>query len=133
MLTLLRGLPGSGKTYYANQLVAQNPNLVHAEADQYYVRDDGVYEFRKELIKEAHDWCYLKTKVAMDAGKDVVVANVFAEVWQLKRYLELAKNLDVPAMVLLVEGNFGSEHNVPESTIKHMKRIWEPFATNWRD
>lgn len=84
-LILIRGLPGTGKTTYAKRYPA-----LHLEADMYFQRD-GVYEYNLSLIKKAHAWCQSSVSFALSHGLDVVVANTFVKVWELRNYALLAK------------------------------------------
>jgi len=55
-LILLRGLPGSGKSTFANLLGG-----IHVEADQYFIQD-GEYKFDASKLKQAHNWCKLRVE-----------------------------------------------------------------------
>ncbi|MEZ9733277.1 AAA family ATPase [Vibrio cyclitrophicus] len=77
-LTLIRGIPGAGKTTMASKLDAR---LV--EADMFFVDKDGKYSHCPQYIKDAHAWCRLEMKRLLRAGYDVVVANTFIKGWEL--------------------------------------------------
>ena len=51
MLVLLRGLPGSGKSYLGHYIWTSV-----FEADKYF-EQDGEYKFDPSKLKEAHQWC----------------------------------------------------------------------------
>jgi adenylate kinase family enzyme len=61
-LTLIRGLPGSGKSTIARDISYRDHCTVHCETDNYWIRHDGVYDFNKEYLKNAHAWCQQLTK-----------------------------------------------------------------------
>lgn len=49
LLTLIRGLPGSGKSTMA-KFIAGDTDAVHLEADMYFIKD-GEYKFEQTQIK----------------------------------------------------------------------------------
>jgi predicted kinase len=117
-LTIIRGLPGSGKSTYAREL-----NALHLEADMFYV-NNGVYTFDHTKIGQAHQWCRMTTASALSAGMDVVVSNTFTQLWELKPYFRMPFDT---YEVLKLTGDYGSIHNVPEESIEKVKRRWEDF------
>lgn len=120
-LVLIRGLPGSGKSTLAKAFHGHN----HYEADMFFVNENGRYFFNPEKIKEAHSWCQLMTKAALKDGKDVVVSNTFTQHWELKPYLDIAKEANAKVAIIVAKGNFKSVHNVPNAVIASMQQRWE--------
>lgn len=51
-LYLLRGIPGAGKSTLAKSLGGK-----HVEADMFHINKEGVYDWRPEHVKKAHEWC----------------------------------------------------------------------------
>jgi predicted kinase len=115
-LTLIRGLPGSGKT-----TIAKAMNCFHVEADMYFV-SDGVYNYKPELIKKAHAWCLETAEKALKSGLDVVVSNTFTQHWEMRPYLDMAP---LGVEIITAKGEWKSVHNVPESIIEKMRARWE--------
>ena len=120
-LTLIRGLPGSGKSTYAKKL--QDENTLHYEADMYFMFS-GEYKFDKNLLKAAHIWCKRMTKEGLEQNKNVVVSNTFSEIWEMKPYVELAKKFNAALEIIEMKHKFESVHDVPKETIQKMKRRW---------
>ena len=118
-LTLIRGLPGSGKTTLAKQL-----GVLHVEADMYFMRD-GKYQFDRAKIGFAHDWCAAVAEKALSAGMDVVVANTFVQHWEMKKYLALAGVYGAEVEVIVAIGSYESVHAVPAEVIERMRAKWE--------
>lgn len=121
-LTLLRGLPGSGKTTYASKM-----NAVLIEADQFFIDQFGEYKFNPKLIQDAHAWCQLETKRNVTAGRDVVVANTFIKLWEIKFYQELARSMGITLEIIELNGQYQNVHGVPPATIERMASQFEPF------
>jgi len=127
-LIILRGLPGSGKSTFAQMLKDSfKGDLMHYEADMYFMTN-GMYDYKPERISDAHQWCLQATANALISGLSVVVSNTFTRRMELQPYLNLAKHHNVRVTVLHVEGNHGSVHNVPEQTLRKMAARWEPYA-----
>lgn len=122
-LTIVRGLPGSGKSTYAKTL-----DCVHYEADQFFDMN-GVYVYDMKLISAAHDWCYSKTVRALRNGHDVVVSNTFTKLWELDRYLAIPGLLpNVVIEVVEMKTQYTNVHGVPEDKLKQMATRWEDIS-----
>jgi predicted kinase len=123
-LILLRGLPGAGKSTVA-QLFGDVP---HMEADQYFVDANGNYEFKPELIREAHDWCKGTTHNLLRCGSPmVVVSNTFTMEWEMEDYMAMAKEYDYRVVTLIVENRHGSEniHGCPPEKVEIMRERFQ--------
>jgi predicted kinase len=118
-LILLRGLPGSGKSTLAKSFA----NASHFEADMYHVGEDGVYNWKPENVKAAHEWCRRNVEHIMSYGKDVVVSNTFTQEWEMKAYYEMAETYGYMVFSIVVENrhNGVNVHNVPDETMIAMK------------
>lgn len=131
MLYLIRGLPGSGKSTYAREMVM--PSLsrpIHLEADMFFM-NNGKYEFNPTLIKTAHQWCFDSAKIFLNNKFDVVVSNTFTQLWEMQRYIDLAKELTCELVVVRMLNNFGNIHDVPEDKLIQMKERFEDFEGEW--
>ena len=127
-LTLLRGLPGAGKSTLAEKLVREGKADHWFEADQYFTSPlTGEYTFSREKLGEAHDWCLAQTAAKLGAGKNVVVSNTFTMLWELEKYLDVAKHFGAELEVLCLTTQFGSVHGVPPEAVERMAARWEAF------
>lgn len=123
-LILVRGLPGSGKTTYVKNTY---PNFVHLEADHYRTDCNGNYFFDSDLNYKCHSLCYAYAEMALSEGRDVVVANTFVTLREMKPYIQLAEDLRADLKVVVCRGNFGNVHDVPEETISRMAKRWQEY------
>src|ERR1035438_1589064 len=119
-LTLIRGLPGSGKTSIAKSL----PGVL-VEADQFHTAPDGTYRYDGSKAGKAHKWCLEETERLLKNGHDVIVANVFGQRWQIRAYYELAEQLGVQVATLRATGEFKNSHDVPSWVIDGMSARWQ--------
>ena len=54
ILTLVRGLPGSGKSTFANWIWNE---YAICEADKFFYDKEGNYNFDATKLSQAHKWC----------------------------------------------------------------------------
>ena len=132
MLYIIRGLPGSGKTTLANRMVKEAKEagytMVHCEADHFFEKQ-GHYCFKAERLGEAHEECRQNAMNALALGHDVVVSNTFVTLAEMEPYFKLATVFKCGLMVTEMMNLYGSEHNVPEHTLRRMQMRWEHLAT----
>ncbi len=118
-IVLIRGLPGSGKTTMAKQMQGH----LHYEADM-FLEIDGKYAFDAKKVPKAHDWRVASAKAALEQGKNVVISNTFAKMWELQRYVDLG----FPFRIIETIGTWPNVHGVPLEVIEMMKTRWEPLS-----
>lgn len=118
-LTILRGLPGSGKSTYAQRF----PSTLLLEADMYFMRD-GVYRYEGRRIKDAHTWCQSMCRLSLANNVDVMVANTFTTMKEIRPYLDMTwDKLEVIKLV----GQFENVHGVPQDVLTKMKQRWQDY------
>jgi len=124
-LILLRGIPGSGKSTIAKQLMnTHDQNMYHFEADQFFVGWDNVYRYDPNRIAEAHQWCQDATKRILMQKSSVVVSNTFTTEKELRPYFNIARDINpegVAVVVLTACGPFKNVHGVPEDVLTKMR------------
>jgi len=123
---LIRGLPGSGKSTLAS-LIATRAHYIHLETDQYFVDYyTGKYRFEPSKIKEAHEYCQSRFKIALEhRSQGVVVSNTFTQKWELQFYLDQCELHGIIPQIITCEGQFQNIHGVPEEKIAQMRARWE--------
>lgn len=123
-LILIRGLPGSGKSTLAKNM-ARTLGYQHYEADMYFTKNNGSYEFNPELLPDAHHWCKNKACVALCKGQSVIVSNTFVRKWEMIQYNNIAADTGAELIILEAKGDWENVHNVPQETIERMRKNWE--------
>ncbi len=124
-LYLIRGLPGSGKSTLA-KVLQKTTGAVHFEADQYFIDENGEYDFDHRLLSDAHALCQSNCNTTMSIGlRDVVVSNTFTQRWEAKFYLDAAKVHNYAVVIIQCNGKWKSIHPVPEESIIRMRDRWE--------
>jgi len=129
-LILLRGIPGSGKSTLGEIILQttqqQKPDVL--SADNFFVDENGVYNFDSTKLKEAHNMCQQKCaeRMRLEFSK-IVVANTFTQEWEMQPYFEMANRYGYRIHTLIVENRHGSKnvHNVPDDKLEQMKDRFE--------
>lgn len=122
-LIILRGLPSSGKTTFANLLETR----AICSADDWHYRN-GTYDWKLENNTTAHNWCQRKCKRFMKREiPKIVVANTNTTEKELEPYINLANEYGYSVFSVILEKrhNNKNNHNVPEGTIEKMKERFD--------
>lgn len=120
-LFIIRGLPGSGKTTYANKLKSDGTVQEVVEADQFMTDSSGNYKFDASLLQKYHQMCQMWTRYYLDKGLNVAVANTFSRKWEIIPYTRMGYTFEIIEM----QGSHKNIHGVPDAVIKQMKNRWE--------
>lgn len=127
-LFLLRGLPGSGKSTLAKSIAP-----IAVEADQYFINQNGEYEFDASQLKHAHQYCQSQTEAWMKTdgqqinADKIVVSNTFTQEWEMQPYFDLAKQYGYKVFTIVVENRHGgvNVHGVPADKLEQMENRFE--------
>ena len=127
-LTLIRGLPGSGKTTFAKTL-----GCVYFSADDRMVDATGAYAFDPTKLADCHRGCQGDAESLLDRGESCAVANTFSCRWEIQPYRDLAARYGARLFVVdLFDANQSDfqlalrcVHGVPLETIGAMRARWQ--------
>lgn len=131
MLILIRGIPGSGKTTLAKELLMQGDDLfpvVHLETDMYFTDLNGKYSWSPDQVKAAHEWCQTTAKILLNVGYTVIVSNTFSRLWEMQSYIDAATRANKPFEVHRCQGKFHNIHRVPEDVVAKMTERMEDYS-----
>ncbi|XP_075608393.1 NEDD4-binding protein 2 [Balearica regulorum gibbericeps] len=91
VLVLLRGVPGSGKSYLARTLLEDNPGGIILSTDDYFYKH-GQYHYDPDCLGEAHDWNRKRAKEAFERRiSPIIIDNTNIQAWEMKPYVTLAQ------------------------------------------
>ncbi|XP_042534033.1 NEDD4-binding protein 2 isoform X1 [Dipodomys spectabilis] len=91
ILVLLRGLPGSGKSFLARTLQEDNPSGVILSTDDYFYIN-GQYQFDIKYLGEAHEWNQNRAKEAFEKKvSPIIIDNTNLQAWEMKPYVALSQ------------------------------------------
>lgn len=142
IVTIVRGLPGSGKSSYAlslyHGLQFRGMETGLCSADDFFTDADGNYNFDPSKLGEAHADCQRRSELLLQVDMNVIVANTFTARWEMQPYLLLAEKHRARVVVVdLFDGGMDDAtlaekniHGVPLQTIALMRGRWEH---NWRE
>lgn len=123
ILYLLRGLPGAGKSTFAETMEESGMIYAFFEADQYFIDAEGQYIFDPTKLHMAHKQCQLRVKQFLNAGYNVAVANTLTTDKEINQYMEIAAAAGAKVVSLIVENRHGNSnvHDVPTEAIERMR------------
>lgn len=130
-LIILRGLPGSGKSH----ICKINTMWTYiCSADDYFMKS-GQYEFNKNLLDQAHQYCFQKVKNGLDLNENIIVVdNTNSTQKEYIKYKKIASYYNYNVVVIEIYCKdrdqaimFASRnsHQVPIGTTLKMLARWE--------
>jgi predicted kinase len=131
VLTLVRGLPGSGKSTFANLITNE---FSVCEADKFFYDKEGNYNFDATKLRIAHQWCRNQVEIRMKDNEvnpqfypEIVVSNTFTQEWEMEQYYKLAEKYGYKVFSIIVENRHGgiNQHGVPADKLKQMADRFE--------
>lgn len=121
-LYLIRGVPGSGKSTFANKLFSAAIVSEIYEADTFFIKD-GKYQFDATKIAAAHRWCQSEVHAALSDGMNVAVSNTSTTEREVETYAKIAEECGAKFVSVIIETRHGGSniHNVPEEKVQQMR------------
>lgn len=118
-LILLRGVSGSGKSTMAQFLFDSGAVQEVWEADDYFCHYNE-YKFDASKLGEAHAWCQRQARLGLRTGWNVCVSNTSTTEKEVAVYQQMAEELGVEFISLVVERRHGNDnvHNVPPEKVE---------------
>jgi predicted kinase len=134
IVVVLRGLPGTGKSTYAEK---HYNDAVVCSADSFFVNEEGKYEFDSRKLPQAHQHClHLFIEAVINGEKVVVIDNTNTCIWEYENYIFLAEKLGYQIQVIRIRFEKSdipvlekrNIHNVPIFAIEQMFERFENDA-----
>jgi predicted kinase len=125
-LILLRGLPGAGKSSFA-ELISENKCYPIFSVDDYFTDENGIYTFEFSKNHLAYAACLNNTEKALKQGiLKVIVHNTFTMEWEMQPYFKLAEKYLCRVYVMTVE-NYHGQYNLHEVNEEQIKKMAEKY------
>ena len=131
-MIIMRGLPGSGKSTIAYQIVAHGGEVCSSD---HYMYEGDEYVYRPEKLAETHRHCQNAALEACRQGiSPVVIDNCNATKRDMNPYLEIARRFGYEVSYRQPETAWARDpaecakrnsHNVPEKAIQKVFARWE--------
>lgn len=136
-VTILAGIPGSGKTTWA----LEQEDVWTFSADKWFDTPDG-YVFVPEELGKAHRWClrqfiaFCEKYTGVSYPVHLVVDNTNTTLDQIAPYIAIAQAFTDDVNVKVFDAAVGdgirrNVHNVPVGTVVRMKRSLTNMLESW--
>ncbi|KAI1903428.1 hypothetical protein AGOR_G00027080 [Albula goreensis] len=89
-LYIMRGLPGSGKTKLAREIMEKYGNSGEILSTDDFFMHDGVYKFKYRHLNTAHQWNRERAEIAMkNRVHPIIIDNTNMRLCEMKPYVEM--------------------------------------------
>lgn len=144
ILILMRGLPGSGKSHLAREIVEKGTksnnymNYIFS-ADDFFLTRNGNYNFNPQKIGDAHAWNQHRVWLQIMKGfSPIIIDNTNTCMWEMKNYATMAVPMGYIIEIIepftcwafnVKELHIKNIHNVPKDKIRDMLERYEKNVT----
>lgn len=133
LITIIRGLPGAGKTYLGRKLSAET-GAIFIEPDALCIQD-GKYNWHTETWRNRQDLARaIIYEIVNQAESDIIYADVLPTRHDVREIIAQTEGslshydvrvIDMP--ITRAESEIRNQHNVKASDLDAMARAWEPW------
>lgn len=137
-LIILRGLPGSGKSFVTNCNNFLNAKI--CSADDYFYKGDK-YQFNENELSNAHNYCYnLCVEYLHNKKNTIIIDNTNSTLKEFKKYIDAGNSYNYMIIVLELKCNNTEQaikfnercvHGVPIKTELIMFNRWEKYDKSY--
>lgn len=120
-LVVVRGLPGSGKTTLANAFAQRG--FHHFEQDRFFDQH-AVSRTDSSNVILARTTCMLDAETALMHGRNVVVANIFADYADIQPYIDMAIWRKAKLIIIQAQGQWESQYAQNEAVLSTLMARW---------
>lgn len=141
-ITIMQGLPGSGKSYHAGRIAeAQGAVVVSADTfpGLFTPQPDGPPTINIGLLGDAHGACFRQAVEALQAGRSVIVDNTNTSLEEVAPYILLAQAFKAAPTLVRVRCDpdtafARNTHGVPRGAFEGMVQRLDAFqmAFHWQ-
>lgn len=138
-LILMRGLPGSGKSFLAEQILTHYgiESCVICSTDHYWINEEGKYIFRGKELGFAHKWNQDRVLGYMSNSFPIIIVdNTNTTAKEAKIYVDTARRFCYNVEVVEPQNEWFNDvdecfkrgtHNVPIDVLRTMKNRYQPI------
>lgn len=123
-ITILRGIPGSGKSTWASQ----QTNALVVSADHFFTGEDGVYRFNRSLLGKAHAECMKRFVMAVvNRTPHIIVDNTNINLVDFAGYINVGKAFDyqIDTLTFKISPETSFKRNLHQVPMKSCRDMWD--------
>lgn len=143
---LQRGIQGSGKSTQANLSIVEAKSCGRSagicSADDFFLQNDGSYNFNARFLAEAHKYCLEKfVDLVFNNTELIIVDNTNIKINEFELYIKIAHSAGYAIVIQEFKPRDNAElelwakrcvHNVPLEAIKKRWDKWEEIPQKYR-
>lgn len=114
-MSILVGVSGSGKSTKVCELQGMDfTNVAICSADDFFMDEEGNYNFDVDKLGEAHAECQRKARLALASKRitHVIIDNTNCSKWEQDVYMSMAREFGVPAELVLIHDDTLEEEDL---------------------